>query len=181
MRAYLAGAMDRVPDGGVGWRAKLGEWLTTRHGVIVMDPCRKPIDIGAEDIESRERRKQQKLAEDYEAIREDMKEIRGVDLGMVDIADFLVVNLDLDVHACGTYEELFWANRCKKPVIVHVEQGKQSCPDWLFGTLPIEHIFGAWHSVYHYLDSVADGRRSPTDKRWRFFHDIIHRKIRRAA
>ena len=44
---------------------------------------------------------------------------------MVDICDFLVVNLDLDVHATGTYEELYWANRMKKPILVRIEQGME--------------------------------------------------------
>ena len=47
-----------------------------------------------------------------------MKQIRPVDLRMVDICDFLIVNLDLEVHATGTYEELYWANRCIKPILV---------------------------------------------------------------
>jgi len=58
-----------------------------------------------------------------------MKQIRPVDLRMVDICDFLVVNLDLQVHACGTYEELFWANRMKKPVLIRIEQGIEHTPD----------------------------------------------------
>ena len=56
LRTYLCGAMDRVPDGGVGWRRKIGQYLMTR-GVVVFDPANKPIDIGVEDIEGREERR----------------------------------------------------------------------------------------------------------------------------
>ena len=33
-----------------------------------------------------------------------MKTIRAVDLRLVDISDFMIVNLDLNVHPCGTLE-----------------------------------------------------------------------------
>lgn len=42
-----------------------------------------------------------------------MKVIRSVDLRLVDISDFMIVNLDLETHPCGTLEEIFWANRQK--------------------------------------------------------------------
>ncbi len=45
MRTYLAGAMDRVPDGGVGWRNRITPMLKSL-GVTVFDPCDKPIVVG---------------------------------------------------------------------------------------------------------------------------------------
>ena len=116
-RGYLCGAMDRVTDGGVGWRQDLKASLKELK-ILWLDPTRKPIDIGVEDLENRALRQKAKRAGDFEFIRTQMKQIRPVDLRMCDIADFLVVNLDLDVHACGTYEELYWSNRMKKPCIV---------------------------------------------------------------
>ena len=53
MRTYLAGAMDRVKDGGVGWRKNITP-LLKQMGVTVLDPCDKPIEIGIEDESSRE-------------------------------------------------------------------------------------------------------------------------------
>lgn len=169
MRAYLCGAMDRVQDGGVGWRQEIGLWLRSR-GVIVLDPTNKPIDIGVEDMENRQLRHELKSQGDFAAVKRDMKIIRCVDLRMVDLADFLVVNINTDVHACGTYEELFLANRQKKPIIIRVEQGKINLPDWLFGTLPHEMIFSTLpeiHDYLHYIDSApeVDGMN-----RWYFFH-----------
>jgi len=166
LRTYLCGAMDRVPDGGVGWRRKVGQYLMSR-GVIVFDPSNKPIDIGIEDIESREERKEWKENGDYDKIADTMRLIRNTDLRMVDISDFIVVNLDLDIHPCGTYEELFLANRQKKPIMLRVEQGKRETPDWLLGTIPHETIFSTWDEVRDYLDLVDAGRVK--DKRWMFF------------
>ena len=166
LRTYLCGAMDRVPDGGVGWRRSVGQYLMTR-GVVVFDPANKPIDIGIEDLESRYERKEWKTNKEYDKVSETMKVIRNTDLRMVDISDFLIVNLDLDIHPCGTYEELFLANRQKKPIILRVKQGKEKAPDWLFGTIPHQTIFSTWEEVKQYLDLVDSG--AINDKRWMFF------------
>lgn len=172
MRAYLGGAMDRVADGGVGWRRTIGDWLR-RHGVVTLDPCDKPINIGIEEIEDRKKRHANVAAGNYDAVVAEMKKIRCVDLRMVDLSDFLVVNIDVSVHATGTYEELFWANRCKKPVLLHVEQGKEKCPDWLFGTIPHEHIFSCWHHVHEYLRHIDGDPDVMHGKRWMFFDYTI--------
>ena len=126
-RGYLCGAMDRVLDGGVGWRQDLKDSLKDLK-VLWLDPTRKPINIGVEDLENRALRQKAKRAGDFEFVRNQMKQIRPVDLRMVDICDFLVVNIDLDVHASGTLEELYWGNRMKKPMLVRVEQGVEHTP-----------------------------------------------------
>jgi len=167
-RGYLCGAMDRVTDGGVGWRQDLIQSLKDLK-ILWLDPTRKPIDIGVEDLENRALRQKAKRAGDFEFVRRQMKQIRPVDLRMVDICDFLVVNIDLDVHACGTLEELFWGNRMKKPVLVRVEQGIAHTPDWLFGTLPFEMIFSTWDQVKTYLRHIAHDPVIDRLNRWYFF------------
>lgn len=177
MRAYLAGAMEQEPDNGIQWRERIGHWLDETHGVIVMDPTDKPIDMGREDIENKEHRKQLRDDHDWDQIALEMREIRVVDLRMVDISDFLVIHLDRNVPTCGTWEEIFWANRCKKPILVHYEQGKEFAPDWLFGTINHRMIFGDWHDLYDHIERVAIGKLDPEiDKRWMFFHDLVHVK-----
>jgi hypothetical protein len=99
-----------------------------------------------------------------------MKVIRSVDLRLVDISDFLVVNLDLDTHPCGTLEEIFLANREKKPIIIHMVQGKQNAPDWLFGTIPHEMIFSSWNEIKNYLSHINCSEIINDHKRWYFFN-----------
>ena len=41
---YLCGAMDRVPDGGEGWRRMISPVLRDM-GIGVLDPCNKPTDF----------------------------------------------------------------------------------------------------------------------------------------
>ena len=168
-RGYLCGAMDRVADGGEQWRISLQRELADL-GIFWLDPTNKPIDVGIEDAKMRDEIKVMKQQNQFDEASALIKVIRAVDLRMVDHSDFLVVNLDLEVHACGTYEELFLANRQKKPIIVRIEQGKENTPNWLLAAIPHETIFSTWSEVGDYLKYVAD---SPTVKhlnRWMFFH-----------
>lgn len=168
-RSYLCGAMDRVLDGGAAWRRRIRTDLKDL-GVHWLDPTRKPIDIGLEDDESRVRRKHNKASGNFASVYAEMKAIRHVDLRMVDNCDFLIVNLDMEIHACGTYEEMFLANGQKKPVLIHVEQCKCNAPDWLFGTFPHEYIFSNWYDLTEYVRGVDSGRIVDKNNRWLFFN-----------
>jgi nucleoside 2-deoxyribosyltransferase len=138
-------------------------------GVVVFNPINKPSNIGLEDSEVHSLKKKLKQREDYDELSSIMKTIRGVDLRLVDISDFLIVNLDIETHPCGTLEEIFWANRQKKPIIIHMEQGKQHTPDWLFGTIPHQMIFSNWEEVKNHLLHINAAPNIETYKRWYFF------------
>lgn len=168
LRCYEAGAIDRAHDGGVGWRQEISNWLKQK-GVIVFDPTCKPIDQAGENLSAMDKRRAWKTDGRWDLLQNHMRRIRTVDLRMVDIVDFLVVHIDLDVYACGTMEEIFWANRMKKPTLVVCHQGKSQIPDWLFGTLPHEHLFGSFEDLLSYLDYVDTAEDVSTIDRWLFF------------
>jgi nucleoside 2-deoxyribosyltransferase len=167
-RVYLAGAMDRVLDRGIGWRKEITPFLQNLE-VTVFNPLTKPTEVGMEDVETHAHKTKLKKSKRYDEMAHLMKTIRSVDLRLVDISDFLVVNLDLNGHPCGTYEEIFWANRQKKPIIIHMVQGKEKAPDWLFGTIPHQHIFSDWNDVYGYLEHVNLAENVNNYNRWYFF------------
>lgn len=167
-RVYLAGAMDRVADRGNGWRDNITPFLEDL-GVVVFNPIKKPTIIGKEDHETHKFKLKLKAEKKYTELSELMKTIRSIDLRLVDISDFLVVNLDLDIHPCGTYEEIFLANRSKKPVIIHMEQGKENAPDWLFGTIPHQMIFSSWDDLKSYIQYIHTNTDIEHHNRWRFF------------
>lgn len=167
-RVYLAGAMDRVADRGSGWRDNITPFLENME-IVVFNPIKKPSKIGKEDALTHKHKIKLKLEQNYDDLSSIMKTIRSVDLRLVDISDFLIVNLDLDVHPCGTYEEIFWANRQKKPIIIHMVQGKQNAPDWLFGTIPHQMIFSSWEEIKEYLHHINSYAEINTYKRWSFF------------
>lgn len=167
-RVYLAGPMDRVADRGATWRDDITPFLKN-IGAKVLNPIYKPINIGAEDETTHSIKQKLKQQEDYDELTKIMKEIRNVDLRMVDISDFLIVNLDLDIHPCGTLEEIFWANRQKKPILIHMVQGKRHTPDWLFGTIPHHMIFSSWTELKDHLVYINDSPEIDLHKRWYFF------------
>lgn len=168
MRTYLAGAMDRVADGGEGWRNRITPILKAL-GVTVLNPCDKPVEVGLEDAKTRSEIEYLKNVKNYSKIREIYGVIRTLDLRCVDISDFIIASVDVDVHACGTYEEITVANSQKKPVLVWCHQGKKNAPNWLFFMLPHEHIFGSLDALLEYLINVHTGRDSKHYKRWFFF------------
>lgn len=167
-RVYLAGAMDRVLDRGNGWRDNITPFLKNL-GTIIFNPIKKPTAIGQEDEQTHRLKLKLKSEKKYNELSELMKTIRSVDLRLVDISDFLIVNLDLDHYACGTWEELFLANRSKKPIVIHIEQGKQNTPDWLFGTIPHQMIFSTWLELQSYLQYIDGDSQIEHHNRWRFF------------
>lgn len=168
-RVYLAGAMDRVADRGTGWRDDITPFLN-RLEVIVFNPISKPTDVGLEDSDTHQIKTKLKQMGRYDELTAMMKTIRAVDLRLVDISDFLIVNLNLDHYACGTYEEISLANRQKKPIIVHMAQGKGNAPDWLFGMIPHQMIFSSWDEIKHYLEHINNSENIDTHKRWYFFN-----------
>jgi nucleoside 2-deoxyribosyltransferase len=168
-RVYLAGAMDRVPDRGTTWRDNITPFLENL-GVVVFNPIKKPTSVGLEDEESHLIKNKLKDQEKYDELSKIMKTIRSVDLRLVDISDFLIVNIDLEHHACGTYEEISLANRSKKPILIHVEQGKKHTPDWLFGTIPHQWFFSSWEELKKYLIHINQEKQIEHHNRWQFFN-----------
>ena len=108
-------------------------------------------------------------AGDYDAVHNLMKVIRCVDLRMVDISDFLIVNLDPDVPTFGTHEEIANANRQKKPIIIRLVPGKAKTPLWLLAMLPHQLIFSTWEEVHAYLRHIASDPLVDRLNRWYFF------------
>ena len=168
MRTYLVGAMDRVADGGVGWRNAITPMLKNLS-IQVIDPCDKPIESAKEGPNTRTVIDYYKKTGQFNKIREEYGHIRNADLRCVDVSDFLIVNINMDVHMCGSYEEISTANRQKKPILVWCEQGKMEAPNWLFFMLPLEHIFSSLNQMVEYLTYVNEIKNTQNLKRWFFF------------
>ena len=147
MRCYLSGAIE---FGAGDWRQKLRPFLQSR-GVSVFDPTDKKVLGFDESLEDVNRRKQLKRDGNYDQVCREMRRIRCIDLRMVDLSDFIIVNLDLDTYTTGTWEEVTLANRQKKPLIFMVQQGKKHAPDWLFGMIDHEMIKDTWLEVRKFL------------------------------
>ena len=169
MRTYLCGPIDRADDLGMGWREDLVPWLENIN-IFVFNPCNKPIK-DANEIEDRELRKYTKKT-DYNAFSTNMREIAKTDLRMVDICDFMIVYIDLNIFMCGTIWEIAIANLQKKPILICCKDGKEKIPDWLYGVLPHQEFFSNWGELKAYLYMVDSNDVKPNN-RWLFFNKEV--------
>lgn len=169
MRTYLVGAMDRVPDGGVQWRDYITPLLKEMH-INVLNPCKKEIENVTEDLNTREEIEHYKKTGQFDKIRQKFGHIRNADLRCVDVSDFIIAQIDMNVHMCGSYEEITTANRQKKPILVWCKQGKHVAPNWLFFMIPHEHIFSSSDDLMLYLWKVNRSSETSHYKRWFFFN-----------
>ena len=165
---YLCGPMDRVEGGGKLWRSILSKKIK-EMGIGVFDPCDKPSNFAPEDEDTRRVVNDYKKVGRYDIVSNIMKPICAVDLRMVDIAHFIIMNLDVDNHLCGSYHEAFLGVAQKKPVIVRCKQGKKNLPNWMFGVIPHQMVFSSWSEVHEYLHHVNEDEDVEHLNRWRFF------------
>jgi hypothetical protein len=57
----------------------------------------------------------------------------------------------------------------KNPILVHCPQGKVNIPDWIWGMIPHQHVFGSWDDLKAYLVYVHTAPEVDHMKRWMFF------------
>jgi hypothetical protein len=169
--------MEHDANNGEGWRINLQKELVDLE-IVWLDPTQKPTKIALENESTKHILHELREKEDFKLLREMMIPIRSYDLRMVDISDFLVVHLDLNIPTCGTWEEIFIANKQKKPIILHMEQGKKKIPYWLFSVIPEQLLFDDWNEVYKYIRHIANDVTVDDLNRWRFFDFSLGRKFK---
>lgn len=167
-KVYLVGAMDRVADGGIGWRNEITP-LLKEVGITIINPCNKPLLSVNENEETRQQIEHYKQTAQYDKIRSEYGAIRKADLRCVDISDFIIAYVDIDVHMCGSYEEIVTANRQKKPILVWCKQGKRFAPNWLFFMLPHDNIFSSMDELISHVHYINDLDDIESLDRWLFF------------
>lgn len=148
-RCVVIGPMEGDRASGASVRDTVSECLT-EFNIHVLDHYKSPVESSLDegDDELHEKLLNYKQKEDWEAIY-NMRQIRSNDLALIDKCDFIICHLDMNSMGCGTYEELFTANRAKKPIFVYCNQGLKKIPLWLRWTLKP-------HCFYETLDDVLD-------------------------
>ncbi len=173
-RNYIVGPMDRCPNGGVEWRRQITPHLE-EMGIVVLDPTKKPFEDGKGDESDRATREKWLQDGDFDSLANFMKEVRGYDLRMVNIADFVIVYIDTDIFMWGSCEEVALAVSEKKPVLVWCKQGKTKAPWWLFAQTPSQFIFSSMEDLLDYLRRVDSGEETETYRRWFFLKsDVLY-------
>lgn len=165
---FLSGPIDRVSDDGVQWRNYIKEQAETRDlGISFFDPCDKPEGLGCEIGIEKNKVKDLIQEGNWEEAKAFVKTFRRYDLRGVDTSDFLIVKVDLDVHMCGTYDELFTAEREQKPVLIIMGKGqkKEDIPTWLIAFIHEDEIFETEDECLDYLAKLNKGELE-FDRRW---------------
>lgn len=169
---YCSGPMEKAADGGIGWRRKIKPRLQAM-GIGVIDPTDKPGEKHVDETNLRNMANNAKNNGDYDTVKKMYKQIVHEDLRYTDLASFLIVNIDMDQHLCGTLDEVFMAANQQKPVIVVCEKGMCHIPNWLYGRLSHELFFTSFDKMFEYLERLDDGDEPDLDK-WVF---IDYKKI----
>jgi len=166
--SFLSGGIDRIDDDGVGWRKSLiARCENDNLGIVFFDPCDKPKGLGSEIGLEKEKVKSLVELGLWEEARECVKMFRHYDLRAIDRCDFVVVKIDINTHLCGTYNEIFLAERQNKPIFVIMGEGqkKKDIPTWLISFINENEIFESEDEFMIYLNKINNGEIE-LDKRW---------------
>jgi len=167
-RCVLSGAIDRVLDDGVRWRNYIKSECEKRNfGIKFFDPCDKPEALGSEIGVEKNKVKQLIAEGKWQEAQEFVKTFRHFDLRAIDWCDFVIAKIDIFVHASGTYDEIFLAEREHKLILVIMGEGqtKKDIPTWLVSFINEEEVFDTEDDCIEYLCKLNDGSVA-LDDRW---------------
>lgn len=169
-KCYLAGNIENS-NAPHSWRDLVKSELAAT-GIIFFDPLKKPfMDSVNEDKEHMARLAKMREESRFDDLSKIMRKIRVEDLSLVDRSDFLIAVISAKTASWGTAEEVFWANRMKKPIYLVVSEGKQACPFWIFGTLPSDQIHGNIQEVIADIRLIDSGEKKIDLSRWKIFRE----------
>ncbi len=164
-KTYLVGHMQYVE--GRNWREEVTEKLS-KINVKCFDPYKKPfIEEVKEDEETRETLDKWMRSKQYDRVAERLKAVRAYDLNLVDRSDFIVAHLVPEVASWGSAEEITTAVRCRKPIFVSMEGGKEKTPLWMMGMFPHKYIYDSVDEIVDVLYAINDGTQPIDSDRWR--------------
>lgn len=179
---YLSGPMEYAADHGVEWRRKFIKMVWDRGlDIDFIDPTNKP---GSADNKVGEEKGFQSTLQEQGRFSELQKYVgkyRRFDLRAVDLSDFLVCLVDPNVHMCGTYDEVFTAERQHKPTFFICEGGLRKLPRWLFDVVDLDSgkYYGKRCNVFETLEDVVnelvmlDSNAIPMSDEWVLMRKFI--------
>jgi nucleoside 2-deoxyribosyltransferase len=126
-KCYLAGNIENS-NSPHSWRDMVKTELAAT-GIIFFDPLKKPfMDSVNENNEHMARLGKIREEGRFDDLSKIMRKIRVEDLSLVDRCDFLIAVISAKTASWGTAEEVFWANRMKKPIYLVVSEGNRRVP-----------------------------------------------------
>ena len=168
-RLNTIGAMEY--EDGQGWRNTVKSVLEPMS-ITVFDPYHKPfVNEIKEDKEARISLKEVMETGKYDSVAERMKAVRRDDLRLVDLSDFFIVYINPKIPSWGSAEEIYWANRLKKPIFLFVEGGKSKTPLWIMGTIPHKYIYSSLDEILATIKKIDSGEITIDSDRWRLLKE----------
>lgn len=168
-KAYLVGGMQYC--NGRGWRDEVIEKLKN-IGVVCYNPYDKPFVKDVDESEKIQKGLMDLIVEEnFDEVARRVKQIRSYDLALVDKCDFIIAYIDPKILTVGSWEELFWANRIKRPIFLIIEGGKKACPLWIYGTIPHKYIYSNIDEVIEVLERIDSGQKEMDSDRWRLLRE----------
>jgi len=167
-RCVLSGGIDRVVDDGVEWRRYIKKECKKRNiNIVFFDPCDKPNGLGSEIGVEKTKVRALIGNNKWDEAKEYVKTFRHYDLRAIDWSDFVIVKIDINSHLCGSYDEIFLAERELKPVFVIMEEGqtKYDIPTWLVSFIHEDEIFKNKDECIEYLMKINNNEIT-LDERW---------------
>lgn len=161
---YLSGPIEYANDHGIGWRTKFAN-LASNMELNILDPTNKPKHLFSETAKEKYNTKQLKQNNDLAGLRQFAKNIRRVDLRLVDLSSILVAYIDPKVHMFGTIDEVITAERQQKPLLAIVNGEKTDMSLWAYAIFRENEIFTSVEECVDYLQKINNGT-IPIDNRW---------------
>lgn len=169
-KAVCIGPMEADIEEGRKTRESLKQKLS-ELGIILWDHYNRPyVGFIEESKETHKTLFDHREREEYEEI-EKYKDIRAQDLNLIDRADMVICVFNQKTFSAGTLEELFLANRMKKPIFLVWGEGKNKCPFWFFWTIPHKYIYSSVDEVVETLARINSGEKEIDSSRWRLFKE----------
>jgi hypothetical protein len=151
MVAFLCGAMEFSPDGGRGWRERVGLWIQENLNHRVYDPTAEASRIlSPEELRGLRGWK----TTDLERYRKVMRFIINHDLDvMANQADYVVCHWDAAAtQGGGTQAELTAAYRKGLPVYLVSERPVEQVSGWVLGCT--DKIFSSFEELKAFLTAT---------------------------
>lgn len=169
--AYLSGPIDQATDLGIGWRQKFIEQAKSLD-LDIIDPCNKPSGCAPEVKDGHRLADVLRSEKDWTNLQIFAKKLRREDLRFTDICDFVVVYINKAIYTVGTWDEVFVAERQKKPIFAIVEGGLAGLPTWLFGVFELNEVFSSVEECVAHLQKLNNGEIE-LDDRWVLIRDYL--------
>lgn len=165
-RAIVIGPMEECISEGRDVRLRVKKELD-KMGVTLLDHYDRPfVEMVREDEDTHNDMVKMREEERYDDLA-DLRLIRLQDLALIDMSDFVICHFEKKTFSVGTFEELFLANKIKKPIFFVWGEGKQKCPFWVFWTIPHRYIYNSIDEVIEMLHKINNGEVQIDSKRWR--------------